>query len=143
MDDLEFCVTTWGADRPALQQVRRQVFIVEQQVPEELEWDDEDLVSVHVLATQNREPVGTGRLTPAGKIGRLAVLSEFRGRGIGARLLDMLVHEARHRGMVELSLHAQTAAVSFYEKSGFAVQGPVFVEAGIPHVRMSRLLGAA
>jgi predicted GNAT family N-acyltransferase len=143
MDDTDFFVTTWGADRPLLQQVRRRVFVVEQQVPEEEEWDDDDLVAVHVLATRNRDPVGTGRLTPAGKIGRLAVLSEFRGRGIGARILDMLVREASHRGMVELFLHAQLQAVHFYEKAGFTAQGREFVEAGILHIRMTRRLGMA
>jgi len=140
MADIEYCVTTWGADRPLLQAVRRKVFIVEQQVPEEEEWDEDDLVAVHVLATRNREPVGTGRLTPAGKIGRMAVLSEVRSRGVGRRILDMLVGEASHRGMIELHLNAQVQAVPFYEKAGFRAEGDVFLEAGIPHRRMRRAL---
>jgi predicted GNAT family N-acyltransferase len=140
MDETEFVVTTWGVDRPLLQQVRRQVFIVEQRVPEEEEWDIDDEVCVHVLATRNREPVGTGRLSPAGKIGRLAVLSEFRGRGLGDRILHMLIEQAYHRGLLEVTLNAQVQVVPFYEKRGFQAEGPVFDEAGIPHRRMRRAL---
>lgn len=140
MDDIEYCVTTWGADRPLLQEVRRKVFVVEQQVPEDEEWDEDDLVAVHVLATRNREPVGTGRLTPAGKIGRMAVLSEVRSRGVGRRILDLLVREASHRGMIQLQLNAQVQAIPFYEKAGFTAEGSVFLEAGIPHRRMHRTL---
>jgi len=140
MEDTEFVVTTWGVDRPLLQQVRRQVFVVEQRVPEEEEWDDGDEVCVHVLATRNREPVGTGRLSPAGKIGRLAVLSEFRGRGLGDRMLGMLIEQAYHRGLLEVSLNAQVQVVPFYEKRGFKAEGPVFDEAGIPHRRMRKAL---
>ena len=141
MDDIEYCVTTWGVDRPLLRQVRRQVFVVEQQVPEDEEWDEDDPLSVHVLATRNREPVGTGRLTPAGKIGRMAVLSEVRGQGVGSQILRLLVGEALHRGLVELRLNAQVHAIAFYERHGFSAEGPVFMEAGIPHRSMRRMLG--
>jgi len=140
VDEIEYCVTTWGVDRPLLQQVRRRVFIEEQDVPESEEWDDEDPLSVHVLATRNREPVGTGRLTPAGKIGRMAVLSEVRAQGVGSHVLRMLVEEAYHRGLLELRLNAQVRAIPFYEKHGFAVEGPEFMEAGIPHRSMRRSL---
>jgi predicted GNAT family N-acyltransferase len=141
MEGVRYVVTTWGADRQLLQAVRRQVFIVEQSIPEPEEWDDEDVVSVHVLATLKREPVGTGRLSPTGKIGRLAVISELRGQGVGARLLGLLLGEAVQRGMPEVYLHAQVHAVPFYEKAGFQAQGAVFDEAGIPHLRMRRFLG--
>lgn len=141
MDGTDFFVTTWGADRPQLQQVRRAVFIEEQEVSEDEEWDDDDLVSVHVLATRNREPVGTGRLSPAGKIGRIAVLSEVRGQGIGRRIMEMLIQEALHRGLLEVHLNAQVHAIPFYEKHGFTAYGEVFDEAGIPHRRMRRSLG--
>lgn len=142
MDEIDCCVTTWAVDRPLLQQVRRQVFIVEQEVPEPEEWDDEDPLSVHVLATRNREPVGTGRLTPAGKIGRMAVLSEVRGRGVGSRVLHMLIEEALHRGLLEVRLSAQLQAIPFYQKHGFSAEGPVFMDAGIPHRSMRRSLVA-
>lgn len=138
MADIELFVTTWGVDRALLQQVRRAVFVVEQQVPEELEWDDDDPQCVHVLAMANRDPVGTGRLSPAGKLGRLAVLSGFRGRGLGMRIARMLLQEAWHRGLVSVYLHAQVPAMRFYEKLGFVAEGPVFDEAGIPHRVMRR-----
>jgi predicted GNAT family N-acyltransferase len=141
MDETEFVVTTWDAGRPRLQPVRRQVFVIEQKVPEAEEWDDDDEVCVHVLATRNREPVGTGRISPAGKIGRLAVLSEFRGRGIGDRILLMLIEQARHRGLAEVTLNAQVHAVPFYERHGFKAEGELFDEAGIPHRRMQKALG--
>lgn len=139
-DPIECVVTSWGADRPALQKVRRGVFIVEQQVPESEEWDEDDPVSVHVLATLNREPVGTGRLNPAGKIGRIAVVAGMRDRGIGTTILRLLLQEAYHRGLREPYLHAQLQAVPFYEKLGFRREGEVFDEAGIPHVRMKHAL---
>jgi predicted GNAT family N-acyltransferase len=141
MDETEFVVTSWAADRPRLQPVRREVFVTEQRVPEAEEWDDDDQVCVHVLALQNREPVGTGRISPAGKIGRLAVLSEFRGRGIGDRILLMLIEQARHRGLAEVTLNAQVHAVPFYERHGFKAEGELFDEAGIPHRRMQKALG--
>jgi len=141
MDETEFVVTSWAADRPRLQPVRREVFVTEQRVPEAEEWDDDDQVCVHVLALRNREPVGTGRISPAGKIGRLAVLSEFRGRGIGDRILLTLIEQARHRGLAEVTLNAQVHAMPFYERHGFKAQGEVFDEAGIPHRRMQKALG--
>jgi predicted GNAT family N-acyltransferase len=137
----EVFLTTWSTDRPQLRQVRREVFILEQSVPEELEWDDEDPVSVHVLATLNREPVGTGRLTPAGKIGRVAVVRKCRGMGLGQRIMKLLLHEARHRGLTEVRLSAQLSAMPFYEKLGFRAEGEVFDEAGIPHRNMRMPLG--
>jgi predicted GNAT family N-acyltransferase len=127
---------TWLADRIELQFIRRTVFIEEQQVPESEEWDDDDAVSAHVLVRLNRDPVGTGRLNPAGKIGRIAVIAGARGRGIGALILRHLLDEARRRGIRRPHLHAQLQAFPFYEKLGFRSEGGVFDEAGIPHVRM-------
>lgn len=134
--DIEYKVTTWAADRPALETVRRRVFVVEQGFTEEEEFDTDDPVSVHVLATLNRDPVGTGRLNPAGKIGRIAVIPGQRGRGAGAAILRLLLQEASRRGVPEPTLHAQLQAVPFYEKFGFSREGQVFDEAGILHVRM-------
>jgi predicted GNAT family N-acyltransferase len=139
-DQLECVITTWVTDRPVLQRIRREVFIREQQVPESEEWDDDDAISVHALVRLNREPVGTGRLNPAGKIGRIAVIAGLRGRGIGAMITRRLLEEARHRGIRQPYLHAQLQAVPFYEKLGFASEGEVFDEAGIPHVRMKHAL---
>ncbi len=137
---IECIVSAWHSGRPALERIRREVFIREQGIPEPDEWDDEDATSVHILATLNREPVGTGRLNRAGKIGRIAVLPGLRGRGIGTLILGRLLQEARRLGIREPCLHAQVQAVPFYEKLGFERKGEVFDEAGIPHVRMSLVL---
>ena len=139
-DTIECVLTTWSTDRPVLQRIRREIFIDEQLVPESDEWDDDDTVSVHALATLNREPVGTGRLNPGGKIGRIAVKAGLRGRGIGTLILRQLLHEAYRRGIREPYLHAQVQAVPFYEKLGFRIQGDVFDEAGVSHVRMTHAL---
>jgi predicted GNAT family N-acyltransferase len=133
-------VTDWRTDGPVLERIRRTVFVEEQKIPDSDEWDGEDGASVHVLARLNRDPVGTGRLNPAGKIGRIAVLAGMRGRGIGTLILRRLLEEARRLGYRETYLHAQVQAVPFYEKLGFARKGEMFDEAGIPHVRMSLVL---
>ena len=137
---LECVVASWDTDRPLLERIRREVFINEQKIPESDEWDDEDASSVHVIARLNRDPVGTGRLNRAGKIGRIAVYTGLRGRGIGTLILRRLLDEARRLGIREPFLHAQVQAVPFYEKLGFASKGDAFDEAGIPHVRMSLVL---
>jgi predicted GNAT family N-acyltransferase len=137
---VECVLADWDADRSALVRIRRAVFVDEQQIAETDEWDAEDPGSVHVLALLNRDPVGTGRLNPAGKIGRIAVLARMRGQGIGTRILLRLLTEARRQGIREPYLHAQVQAVSFYEALGFSQAGDAFDEAGIPHVRMSLVL---
>jgi predicted GNAT family N-acyltransferase len=137
---LECVVADWSADRADLERIRRAVFVEEQQIPEKDEWDDEDAGSVHVLALLNRDPVGTGRVNGAGRIGRIAVFAGQRGRGIGTQILLRLLDEARRLGIREPYLHAQVQAVPFYEKLGFASRGDAFDEAGIPHVRMSLVL---
>jgi predicted GNAT family N-acyltransferase len=134
-------VTDWGSDAPALQFVRRTVFIDEQRVPENLEWDAIDTACVHALAEDaHGAPIGCGRLLPDGHIGRMAVLAAWRGRGVGAALLTTLVQRARERGDVRVVLNAQTQAMPFYARHGFAPEGPPFEEAGIPHQAMGLTL---
>jgi predicted GNAT family N-acyltransferase len=137
---IECVLARWPADRPALERIRRKVFVEEQKIPESEEFDAEDAACVHVLARLNRDPVGTGRLNAAGKIARIAVVAGHRGRGIGTQVLRRLLDEARRLGIREPYLHAQVQAVPFYGKLGFACRGDVFDEAGIPHVRMSIVL---
>jgi predicted GNAT family N-acyltransferase len=130
-------LVSWNTASDALSRVRRAVFIVEQGVPESLEWDDADAVSVHALASApDGEPVATGRLLPDGHIGRMAVLKAWRGRGVGAAILALLVKQARGRGDREIALAAQVHAIGFYEREGFVAEGPVFDDAGLPHRRM-------
>jgi predicted GNAT family N-acyltransferase len=113
------------------------VFVEEQGVPEHEEWDAADPTAIHVLAAaSDREPVGTGRLEPCGKIGRVAVRREWRGTGVGGEIMRYLVNQATELGFEAVYLHAQTAATGFYRRLGFRAEGPVFDEVGIPHVRM-------
>jgi predicted GNAT family N-acyltransferase len=131
----------WASAREALRSVRWKVFVEEQHVPEELEWDEEDARSRHVLAlAADGAPVGTGRLLPDGHIGRMAVLAAWRNRGVGSALLKLLLRLARESGHTAVRLHAQTHAAGFYAKHGFEVDGAEFMEAGIPHVLMARTL---
>lgn len=126
---------------PHLRAVRDAVFVREQNVPAEIEQDALDPMCRHVLASSDDgTPVGTGRLTPDHRIGRMAVLAEWRGRGVGEALLQALVDEARRLGWHEISLHAQVQAIGFYARDGFLPVGARFVEAGIEHQTMRRLL---
>jgi len=124
----------WNASREHLRAIRRAVFIEEQHVPEDLEWDAVDSSCYHVLALCGEgTPIGTGRLLPDGHIGRMAVLKEWRGKGVGSAILDTLLGYARMEKLETVKLHAQTHAVEFYRKHGFTVAGDEFMEAGIPH----------
>lgn len=129
----------WQDDQAALSAVRRLVFILEQRVPEELEWDEADVSALHALAEDDDgHAIGTGRLLSDGHIGRMAVLREWRGHGVGAAILDALIVAARERGLGEAVLNAQTHALGFYERRGFIAEGTEFQDAGIPH-RLMRL----
>ncbi len=134
---VELRPATWAADRAALQSVRRRVFIEEQGIPESEEWDDIDPLARHVLALAEKcDAVGTGRLEPTGKIGRVAVLPQYRGTGVGSLIMRHLVNQATESGFTRVYLHAQVAAQGFYQRLGFTAEGPAFDEVGIPHVRM-------
>lgn len=132
----------WGSARAEASRIRTTVFVEEQGVPVEIEMDDKDAASVHAIAYVDGRAVGTGRLLPDGHIGRMAVLKESRGGGVGGAILERLVDEARRRGMKEVALSAQTHALGFYRKHGFREAGPVFEEAGIPHQEMRRVLNS-
>lgn len=125
-------------------EVRYEVFVREQNVPVEEERDQEDVHCVHAVAfDQNGRPVGTGRLLPNAHIGRMAVRAAHRGMGVGSRLLTALVDEARRRKCPEVVLSAQVHARVFYEAHGFVAQGDTYIEAGIEHITMRRILIAA
>ena len=118
--------------------IRFEVFVEEQRVPAEMELDEFDALSCHALALVDGRPVGTGRLLPDGHIGRMAVVVGWRGRGVGAVLLQALIDEAGRRGMALLALSAQTHALGFYRRFGFMPEGEVYEEAGLPHQVMTR-----
>jgi predicted GNAT family N-acyltransferase len=123
--------------------IRREVFIMEQGVPEELEMDDLDKDAIHVLASVNGEPAGCGRLLLHGKdakIGRVAVKKALRRTGIGNGICKLLMTLAAERGVQEIHINAQLSAVDFYTQLGFEKVGETFMEAGIEHVRMEKTL---
>ena len=134
-------MVAWDEAETSLAALRHTVFVREQGVPEALEWDGEDGDCLHFLAEPGGRPVGTARLTPSGGIGRMAVLPEWRGRGIGTALMEAILAEARWQGHRALHLNAQTHAVGFYERFNFRPAGGIFDDAGIPHRRMTLVLG--
>ena len=132
----------YAADRDALRAVREAVFVREQGVPLELELDAQDPDCLHVLARDaDGRPIGTGRLTPAHTLGRMAVLPQWRGRGVGATMLAALTGLARERRWNAIELHAQVDAIGFYLRHGYLPIGPRYMEAGIEHQSMRRALG--
>jgi predicted GNAT family N-acyltransferase len=134
-------LTDWQRDREKLSRVRRIVFIDEQRVPENLEWDDIDPQCVHAIAeSADGAAIGCGRLLPDAHIGRMAVVAPWRGRGVGDALLMRLVEAARERGHARAILNAQVQAMPFYARHGFAPEGEPFEEAGIAHQVMTRAL---
>jgi YbgC/YbaW family acyl-CoA thioester hydrolase len=136
---------SWAEVGEAAGAIRREVFIDEQHIPADMEWDSADATCLHALA-RNRlgRPLATGRLLEhvpgVAKIGRMAVLRSMRGSQIGRQVLDALMDEARRQGYREVLLHAQTTAESFYRRAGFVRRGEPFDEAGIGHVEMVRSL---
>jgi predicted GNAT family N-acyltransferase len=137
--DFRVRLADWQRDAEALRAIRHAVFVVEQRVPAELEWDGIDSACRHAIAENSRgEAIGCGRLLADGHIGRMAVRAPWRGRGVGAALLGRLVELARETGLRRVVLNAQTHALPFYGRHGFVAQGPEFDEAGIPHREMVR-----
>jgi predicted GNAT family N-acyltransferase len=138
-DPISIRILAWSEARTPAMTVREAVFVVEQRVPPEIELDEWDPRCDHALAFEpGGRAVGTGRLLPDGHIGRMAVLRDWRGRGVGGAMLVALVERAATRGMRRLVLNAQTHAVPFYARYGFTVFGDEFMEADIPHVAMAR-----
>ncbi|MEO0918827.1 MAG: GNAT family N-acetyltransferase [Pseudomonadota bacterium] len=124
-------------------EIRRIVFIEGQNVPEEEERDGKDADAIHLIALEDGKPVGTARLLikgATGKIGRVAVLAEMRGKGLGKAIMDVALEELRKEGIAKAKLSAQTHALEFYEALGFVAEGPEFLDAGILHRDMTRAL---
>jgi predicted GNAT family N-acyltransferase len=129
------------ADWEAAQAIRFEVFVDEQQVPAELELDEYDATARHWLAVEGEAAVGTARAVTKDfgwKIGRVAVRAPWRGKGVGARLMRVIEEAARLAGVAELRLESQTHAIPFYERLGYAAEGPEYLDCGIPH-RLMRL----
>ncbi|MCK8515791.1 GNAT family N-acetyltransferase [Methylonatrum kenyense] len=139
MTDRDFQIEhgDWDSLRSEAVVIRFGVFVLEQQVPEELELDLHDPDCVHWLVrAADGDAIATARLAPDGQIGRMAVMPDWRGRGIGSALLRAMVDYAREAGLPTPHLHAQEQALGFYERQGFIAEGPGFDDAGIPHRAM-------
>ncbi len=132
---------SWEEAQPTAGPLRFAIFVGEQNVPSGIELDDLDASCMHAVAYDvDNKPIGTGRLLPDGHIGRMAVVKEWRRRGIGVEILQALVDEARKRGHAEVVVSAQLQAAEFYREQGFAAEGKVYEEAGILHQKMRRKL---
>lgn len=131
----------WPVHGEILLAIRFAVFVREQGVPPALEHDEHDASALHLLARDNDgRPIGTARMLDDGHIGRMAVLPTWRDRGVGSTLLRELLRVASRRGCERVFLHAQCPAVTFYERLGFTPVGEVFVDAGIDHRQMEKVL---
>ncbi len=156
---LTISVVDWAQSSPTLCQIRTRVFIEEQHVPEALEWDGLDKTALHLLAqiqtpetidneqtgsiARQTEAVGTARIVINNKIahiGRMAVLPDWRGKGIGFKILQKAILECRQRSVKKIILNAQTYVLNFYQKAGFKVSSEAFLDAGIMHKEMTLLL---
>ena len=132
---------TWEQAQPTAGPLRFSIFVGEQNVPAGIELDDLDASCAHAVAFDvDGKAIGTGRLLPDGHIGRMAVVKEWRRRGIGAEILQALIGEARKRGHGEVIVSAQLQAAEFYRDQGFAADGKVYPEAGILHQNMRKPL---
>ena len=136
---MKLIIGTWDELREPAMLVRRDVFIQEQGVPEEMEWDYLDRIATHVVVIDGDRAVATGRLIQEQhfKIGRMAVLATHRLQGLGSRMLKALIEAAKQRGANQIQLHAQVSAIPFYAKHDFEPTGPIFDEVGIDHVLMT------
>lgn len=133
--------TDWAHDAVRLSAVRRAVFIEEQGVPAALEWDADDDAALHLLAvTADHTPVGCARMLADGHLGRMAVLPDWRGQGIGRALLATALVAMYRRGHRVVRLSAQVHAAGFYAAAGFVALGTQYQEAGIPHITMQKIL---
>ncbi|WP_213878659.1 GNAT family N-acetyltransferase [Pseudomonas sp. dw_358] len=135
MNKVHVRVADWHKDNTDIRRIRDAVFIAEQHVAPELEWDADDPGALHFLACEGDYAVGTARLLPDGEIGRVSVLKDWRGLKIGDMLMHAILAKAESH-----HLSAQVQAAPFYERFGFVVEGDEFLEAGIAHVHMVRVL---
>ena len=134
-------LTNWEQAQPVAGPLRFAIFVGEQNVPSGIELDDQDAHCMHAVAYDvDNKAIGTGRLLPDGHIGRMAVVKEWRRRGIGAEIMAALMSEARKQGHKQVVLSAQLQAAEFYRELGFVAEGKVYPEAGILHQKMVRKL---
>ena len=140
LDDIQFISTNWQQNNQEIKQIRTTVFIEEQHVPADLEWDEFDTQSIHFLAFHNNKAIATARLKPDGQIGRMAVVKDYRYKGIGKKLLTTVISRAENTGFSMIYLHAQKKAINFYKQFNFINNGEEFIDAGIKHQAMYKII---
>ena len=141
----QFTIRTghWDELQNDAQLIREQVFIQEQQIAVEDEWDAEDAVSVHFVVYDQDQPIATARLLKNNSVGRVAVLKSHRGVGIGKLLMQQIIQQAKHEQREFLKLSSQVHAIQFYAGLGFKVEGEQYLDCGIPHIDMRLLFASA
>ncbi|UGQ26885.1 GNAT family N-acetyltransferase [Acinetobacter calcoaceticus] len=127
----------WGQLEKDAKLIREQVFIQEQGIAPEDEWDDLDAMVLHFIVYDREQPIATARLLPQHSVGRVAVLIPYRKQGIGKILMEHIIEYARQQNLPYLKLSAQTYVTAFYEALGFVVQGEEYLDCGIPHIDMT------
>jgi predicted GNAT family N-acyltransferase len=132
----------WDSPKQALlKAVREVVFIHEQHVPLYIEWDEHDADAIHLLALDSSgQAIGCARILKKGRVGRMAVLREWRGKGLGQALLEEAITICKSLGMQNISISSQTHAIKFYQKAGFSVTSEAYIDANIWHVDMQRAI---
>ncbi len=136
MTNIKINTVDFNQNFAEIKKIRTDVFIKEQNVPIELEWDEFDNDSIHILAYYDNKAVATARLLPDGHIGRMSVLKAYRHRSIGKQMLRFLIDVAEKSTINKICLSAQEQAVGFYEKYGFTIISDIYLDAGIPHYDM-------
>ena len=137
MNDIDIAIVNWPERQAELTSIRRAVFIEEQNVPESIELDGKDPGFIHVLASdKNGRPVGTARINRKGRIGRMAVLQDYRRQGIGRKMIKTLMNYGRKNSITDFHVSSQITAVGFWRKMDFEPSGEEFLEAGIKHINM-------
>ncbi|WP_278394659.1 GNAT family N-acetyltransferase [Acinetobacter venetianus] len=132
---------SWDQLQQDAKLIRKLVFISEQNIPEQDEWDDQDAISQHFVVYDQNQPIATARLLANNSVGRVAVLKAYRGQGIGRLIMLEIIAYAQIQKRPSLQLSSQVHAISFYEKLGFSIQGDEYDECGIPHIEMVMPIG--
>lgn len=132
---------SWDQLQQDAKLIRKLVFISEQNIPEQDEWDDQDAISQHFVVYDQNQPIATARLLANNSVGRVAVLKVYRGQGIGRLIMLEIIAYAQAQKRPNLKLSSQVHAISFYEKLGFSIQGDEYDECGIPHIEMVMPIG--
>ena len=135
-NDCKIALGTWADLGEAAKGIREVVFIQEQQIDPHDEWDEQDSVCLHFVVYVHDQAVATARLLANHCVGRVAVLKEFRGLGLGQRLMQMTIDTARQQQRPYVQLSSQVHAIGFYQALGFEVDGEVYLDCGIPHQNM-------